>query len=116
MAENRDRTQIAVALQVAAMGAAEYQLGLLKFDEDDLPMKTRVYSAEILADPNTIRYEFTVDDSTAFSRPWTAEAPMTKAPGPLYEYACHEGNYAMFNLLSGSRAEEKRREARSTLP
>ena len=56
MAENRDRTHIAVALQVAAMGAAEYQLGLLKFDDDDLPMKTRVYSAEILADPNTIRY------------------------------------------------------------
>ena len=56
MAENRDRTQIAVTLQLAAMGAAEYQLGLLKYDDDDLPMKTRVYSAEKLSDPNTIRY------------------------------------------------------------
>jgi hypothetical protein len=56
MADNRDRTQIAVTLQLAAMGAAEYQLGLLKFDDDDLPMKTRVYSAEKLSDPNTIRY------------------------------------------------------------
>lgn len=56
MAENKDRTQIAVTLQLAAMGAAEYQLGLLKYDDDDLPMKTRVYSAEKLSDPNTIRY------------------------------------------------------------
>ena len=56
MAENTDRTQIAVTLQLAAMGAAEYQLGLLKYDDDDLPMKTRVYSAEKLSDPNTIRY------------------------------------------------------------
>lgn len=56
MTENKDRTQIAVALQLAAMGAAEYQLGLLKYDDDDLPMKTRVYSADKLADPSTIRY------------------------------------------------------------
>ena len=56
MADNRDRTQIAVTLQLAAMGAAEYQLGLLKYDDDVLPMKTRVYSAEKLSDPNTIRY------------------------------------------------------------
>ena len=56
MAENKDRTQIAVALQLAAMGAVEYQLGLLKYDDDELPMKTRVYSAEKLSDPSTIRY------------------------------------------------------------
>ena len=56
MADNRDRTQVAVTLQLAAMGAVEYQLGLLKFDDDDLPMKKRVYSAEKLSDPYTIRY------------------------------------------------------------
>ena len=56
MADNRARTQIAVTLQLAAMGAAEYQLGLLKYDDDDVPMKTRVYSAEKLSDPNTVRY------------------------------------------------------------
>ena len=56
MADNRDRTQIAVTLQLAAMDAAEYQLGLLKYDDDELPMKTRVYSAEKLSDSNTIRY------------------------------------------------------------
>jgi hypothetical protein len=58
-------------------------------------------------DPDTILYRFTVDDPTAFTRPWTGEAPMTKTPGPIYEYACHEGNYGMTNILSGARAEEK---------
>ena len=58
-------------------------------------------------DPDTIVYQFTIDDPTAFTRPWTAELTMVKSPGPLYEYACHEGNYGMFNLLKGARAEEK---------
>ena len=39
--------------------------------------------------------------------PWTAAIPMTKTDGPIFEYACHEGNYGMTNLLSGARAEEK---------
>jgi hypothetical protein len=56
---------------------------------------------------NTIRYEFAVDDPTAFERPWKGEIPLTKAPGPLYEYACHEGNYSMENMLKGARAQEK---------
>ena len=59
-------------------------------------------------DANTILYRFTVDDPTAFTRPWTAEVPMVKTAGPLYEYACHEGNYAMTGILKGARAEEKR--------
>ena len=58
-------------------------------------------------DPETIVYRFTIDDPTAFTRPWTAELTMVKAPGPIYEYACHEGNYGMMNLLKGARAEEK---------
>jgi hypothetical protein len=56
---------------------------------------------------NTILYEFAVDDPTAFERPWKGEVPLTKAPGPLYEYACHEGNYSMENILKGARAQEK---------
>jgi|ERR1051326_6004383 hypothetical protein len=59
-------------------------------------------------DANTIRYEFTVDDPTAFTKPWTAEIPMTKAPGPLYEYACHEANYSMTNMLAAARAAERK--------
>ena len=58
-------------------------------------------------DPNTIVYQFTIDDPTAFTKPWTAEIPMTKTTGPLYEYSCHEGNYAMTGVLSGARAQEK---------
>jgi len=59
-------------------------------------------------DPDTIRYEFTVDDPTAFTRPWSAEIPMRKTNGPIYEYACNEGNYALADILAGARAEEKR--------
>ncbi len=58
-------------------------------------------------DPDTIVYRFTIDDPTAFTKKWTAELTMVKAPGPIYEYACHEGNYGMMNLLKGARADEK---------
>jgi hypothetical protein len=58
--------------------------------------------------PNTILYEFTVDDPATFTKSWTAQIPMNRAPGPLFEYACHEGNYGMEGTLSGFRAEEAR--------
>ncbi|MBV8731795.1 MAG: hypothetical protein JO336_18460, partial [Acidobacteriia bacterium] len=63
--------------------------------------------------PDTIQYEFTVNDPTAFTRPWTAQIPMTRSEGPIFEYACHEGNYAMFDMLAGARAEEKAQNAQS---
>jgi hypothetical protein len=56
---------------------------------------------------NTIHYRFTVDDPTAFLKPWTGEIIMSRAPGPPYEYACHEGNYSLADMLRGARAEEK---------
>jgi hypothetical protein len=55
---------------------------------------------------NEIDYRFTVHDDTTYTRPWTAVLPLTKADGPIYEYACHEGNYGMANLLRGHRVEE----------
>ena len=58
-------------------------------------------------DANTLLYEFTVDDPTMWTRPWTAVVPMTKSDDPIYEYACHEGNYAMSGILAGARAAEK---------
>src|SRR5437016_9137030 len=58
-------------------------------------------------DNDTINYQYTVDDPTTFQRPWTVAVPLTKTPGPIYEYACHEGNYGMVGILSGARAEEK---------
>jgi hypothetical protein len=58
-------------------------------------------------DADTLLYEFTVTDPLTFVGPWTAQIPMKKSDGALFEYACHEGNYGMFNLLAGARAEEK---------
>jgi hypothetical protein len=55
---------------------------------------------------NTMLYEFTVDDPETFTRSWTARIPMTKAQGPLFEYACHEGNYGLAGSLAGARAQE----------
>ena len=56
---------------------------------------------------DTLLYEFTVDDPKTWTRPWTAAMPMKKADAPIYEYACHEGNYALRNILAGARAQEK---------
>jgi hypothetical protein len=56
---------------------------------------------------NTVDYQFTVDDPRTFTRPWTVSAPMSRIEGPLFEYACHEGNYAMPGILGGARAQEK---------
>ena len=55
----------------------------------------------------TLIYEFTAEDSQMWTEPWTAMVPMTKTNGPIYEYACHEGNYGMFNILAGARNQEK---------
>jgi hypothetical protein len=61
-------------------------------------------------DADTILYSFTIDDPTAFLTPWTGELPFVATPGPVYEYACHEGNRALQNILTGARAEEKHKE------
>ena len=56
---------------------------------------------------DAITYQFTVSDPSTWDKPWSAEIPMTKANGLIYEYACQEGNYGMRNNLSGQRAAEK---------
>jgi len=58
-------------------------------------------------DPKTVRYEFTVTDPTTYTRPWTAMMPLRAIDELLYEYACHEGNYALRGILAGARAREK---------
>jgi hypothetical protein len=58
-------------------------------------------------DADTIDYQFTINDPKLFTKPWTVAAPMSKADGRLFEYACHEGNYGMSGILSAARAEEK---------
>jgi hypothetical protein len=58
-------------------------------------------------DADTIDYRFTVDDPTTWTRPWTVAYPIVKTEGPIYEFACHEGNYGLMDILSGARWEEK---------
>ncbi len=63
---------------------------------------------------NLIDYQFTIDDPTVYTKPWTAVRPMPRLPDyRIYEYACHEGNYAMTNMLRGARAQERAAEAAS---
>jgi hypothetical protein len=59
-------------------------------------------------DATHIDYTYVVDDPATYTRPWTVSVPMTSIEGPLYEYACHEGNYAMSDILAGARAQEKK--------
>ena len=58
-------------------------------------------------DDSHIDYQYTVDDPAIYTRPWMVSLPMNKTEGPLFEYACHEGNYAMSDILRGARAQEK---------
>ena len=58
-------------------------------------------------DADTLEYEFTVTDPDVWTRPWTASIPMRRTDAPLYEYACHEGNHSLPNMLAGQRAAEK---------
>jgi hypothetical protein len=58
-------------------------------------------------DANTLEYKYTVIDPDTWSSPWTASIPLRLADEQMYEYACHEGNYAMPHILSGQRAADK---------
>ena len=53
--------------------------------------------------PDTLLYDVTVNDPTTWTRPWSFVVPMQLNPDPLYEYACHEGNYGLYNILAGAR-------------
>jgi hypothetical protein len=68
---------------------------------------TRLVERFTRIDEDTIDYQFTVTDPSAFTAPWTASLPMTTLEGDLFEYACHEGNYAIANMLRGARANEQ---------
>jgi hypothetical protein len=70
--------------------------------------RLRVVERFSMTDANTLTYRATIEDPTVFTRPWTVELSMDRTPGPIFEVACHEGNYGMFNILSGHRAEERK--------
>src|SRR5258705_3000995 len=69
--------------------------------------KTTVVERLTRVDAKTIRYEFTVTDPTAYTRPWTAVEPLRVIDGLLFEYACHEANYGMEGVLRGARFRER---------
>jgi hypothetical protein len=54
-------------------------------------------------DADTVMYEFTVDDPNGYTRPWTARMPLRRTDGPMFEYACHEGNIGLAGILAGAR-------------
>ena len=57
-------------------------------------------------DPDTVMYEFTVEDASSYTRPWTAAMPLRRTDGPLFEYACHEGNIGLGGILAGARKKD----------
>jgi hypothetical protein len=57
---------------------------------------------------DVIMYRFTIDDPATWTTPWTGEMPMQRTTGPLFEHACHEGNFGLYNTLVGARLEEQR--------
>jgi hypothetical protein len=61
-----------------------------------------------LLDPDTLLYQFEIDNPTAFTLPWKGELTMARTTGNIYEFACHEGNYALSNMLRGYRAMERK--------
>lgn len=67
-------------------------------------------------DADHIDYRFTINDPSTYQTPWTAILPMTKIAGPIYEYACHEGNYGIVGILAGARAQEKAAEEAAKNP
>ena len=71
----------------------------------------RLFERFTRIDADTLLYEFTIDDPGTWTAPWTAQIPMRWNPLPLFEYACHEGNYAMPNILGGARREERNPES-----
>ncbi len=72
----------------------------------------RVVERFTRTDAETITYQATVEDPTVFARPWTIELFMNATEGPIFEFACHEGNYGLANILSGQRAEERAAEGK----
>ena len=72
------------------------------------PRTSRSPSASRRTGADTILYKFTIDDPTTFTAPWSGEVPFNRTDELIYEYACHEGNYALSNVLSGERNREQR--------
>jgi hypothetical protein len=82
------------------VGASGFELGSAE--------KLRLVEKFTRVDAETLMYEFTVDDPSTFTRSFTGRFPMTSTTQKVYEYACHEGNYGLLNMLQGARAAERK--------
>jgi hypothetical protein len=71
-------------------------------------VNARIVERFTRTDSDTILYQFTVDDPAVYTKPFSGELTMSKTEGPMFEYACHEGNYGMTGMLSGARTDEKK--------
>jgi len=90
--------------KIPAMTAAgQAQRGVLFGVGSDLQLTERFRRTGA----DSMDYQFTVNAPGVFTRPWTVATPMARIDGPIYEYACHEGNYSVPNILTGARAQEK---------
>ena len=63
-------------------------------------------------DADNLDWQWTITDASVYAQPWTGSLPLTSTEGPLFEYACHEGNYGLYNILAGARVEEARAQAK----
>jgi hypothetical protein len=70
--------------------------------------RTRITERFSRTGPSEITYSFTVEDTALYTRPWTGETVMVTSSDPMFEFACHEGNYGLANILRGARVVEER--------
>jgi hypothetical protein len=91
-----------------------YDGATLVVDTTNLNDKANVHGAGLhlverftRADANTLLYQYTIDDPATYTKPWTAVLPMTRTEDRIFEYACHEGNHALVDILRGARYQEK---------
>jgi hypothetical protein len=81
-----------------------------------LPPTGKVTERFTRVGPNEILYQFTIEDATAYTQPWKGEVPLRATQDQIYEYACHEGNYALPGILAGAREQEKTAAAKAAQP
>ena len=71
------------------------------------PSLTTQQGVPVADDQNTLRYQFTVDDPATWTASWTASIPMARTNDQIFEYACHEANYGLENVLKGARFRDQ---------
>jgi hypothetical protein len=100
-----------LAVEIANVNPRQGAAGPLYLSE-----KGKVTERFTRVSPTEILYEFEVEDPAFYTQPWHVEQTLNKIKGPIYEFACHEGNYGMENILRGARSEDARGTQLSSYP